>query len=423
MWTQTYGGEKDDVPCSIVASSDGGYAVLGTTGSFGVNGLEFWLVKTDDHGNMEWNKTYGREGTAWQASTPSSIAATSDGGYAITGCFGIYDTAWLIKTDAQGNVQWNKTYPEKYKVTAVITTPDGGYALTGGTWLLKTDASGNVLWDRAYNFYEAGIGALMMTSDGGYALTAGYSFFKTDALGNMQWNLTYPRIETEVNDTYTQEFYLTYSVVASLDGGYAAAGYMVNASGTIIVLDERTSQTGYNGVNSLIEPYDEEPPFDGYYFEGFWLAKIDEFGKMQWNKTYSGAVIDCPCSLVATSDGGYALSGYTTAFDVQGDCLLVKTDADGNLMWNQTYGGPTRNKAYALIQVSDGGYVIAGIVTYPVVSWADFWLIKTDEFGVVPEHPSLLTLTLIIAATLPFLFLKKRLFSRRPASEPISGVT
>jgi hypothetical protein len=101
-WKQTYGGDGWDQVWSVIQTSDGGYALAGGTESFGSGGYEFWLVKTDSLGNVEWNETYG-------AGSALSIVQTSDGGYALAGTnriiidddlAGYY--AWLIKTDPEG---------------------------------------------------------------------------------------------------------------------------------------------------------------------------------------------------------------------------------------------------------------------------------------------------------------------------------
>jgi hypothetical protein len=104
-WSRTYGGTKDDYGESVVQTSDGGYAIAGETQSFGVAGdFDFYLVKTDSTGSMQWNKTYG--GTGDDAG--NSVVQTSDGGYAIAGItspihFGVWDV-YLVKTDVNGNL-------------------------------------------------------------------------------------------------------------------------------------------------------------------------------------------------------------------------------------------------------------------------------------------------------------------------------
>lgn len=99
IWSQTYGGTKEDCANSLIETSDGGYALAGNRRSFGAGDEDFWLIKTDGSGNMEWNQTYG-EGEV------SSLVEASDGGYALAGntcSFGAGNNdVWLIKTDETG---------------------------------------------------------------------------------------------------------------------------------------------------------------------------------------------------------------------------------------------------------------------------------------------------------------------------------
>jgi hypothetical protein len=111
QWNQTYGGPNDDYGFSVVQTVNGGYAISGTTNSFGAGGNDFWLVKTDASGNHQWNQTYG--GT--YRDTGRSVVQTSDGGYAISGTTNSSGAGgndfWLVKTDVLGVVEleWGLT--------------------------------------------------------------------------------------------------------------------------------------------------------------------------------------------------------------------------------------------------------------------------------------------------------------------------
>ena len=387
MWTQTYGGLEQDRAYSLVATSDGGYALAGYTSS---NNGDCLLVKTDADGNMEWNKTYG--GALWDYAY--SLVETSDGGYALAGCThsvsnSIYDDAWLVKTDELGNMEWNKTYgtEDNYDgAYSLVESSDGGYALAGyrsygalsgwDVWLVKTDASGNMLWNKT--FWHPGsdsdwVRSLVETSDGGYVLAGcknnrDFWLIKTDSLGNIEWN-----------KIYGEGYGGAYSLVATSDGGYALAG-------------------------------------------GRRLVKTDAYGNLEWNKTYGETGNDVIHSLVETSVGGYALAGtwdyeewiyIGTGEGVQtGAFWLVKTNATGNLEWNMTYGGGVIDEGFSVVEASDGGYAIAGATrSFGVGNSSDFWLVKTDENGVAPVVPEAewVVLPLLMIATLSILVSKKKL--------------
>ncbi|TET24925.1 MAG: hypothetical protein E3J73_07285 [Candidatus Bathyarchaeum sp.] len=97
----------------------------------------------------------------------------------------------------------------------------------------------------------------------------------------------------------------------------------------------------------------------------------------EWNKTYGGPSYDYGYSLVQCDDGGYAVAGHTYSFGAGSwDCWLVKVDVSGNVEWNQTYGGTSDDLARSVVETGDGGYVIAGYTSSFGAGSADFWLIK-----------------------------------------------
>ena len=185
QWSKTYGGAGSDGASSVVQTGDGGYALAGETESF-----DAWLVKTDSAGTMLWNKTYG--GAA--ADLASSVMQRYDGGYALAGStasFGAgYWDFWLVMTDASGNLQWSKTYGGAGSdgASSVVQTGDGGYALAGYTysfgsgngdaWLVKTDASGNLQWSKTYGGASGDYASsVVQTGDRGYALAGSTASF------------------------------------------------------------------------------------------------------------------------------------------------------------------------------------------------------------------------------------------------------
>jgi len=214
-----------------VQANDGGYAVLGDTNSFGAGDSDFWLIKTDADGNTQWNKTYGGE----LAEVSGDMCVTTDGGYAMSGYTKSFGAGgqdfWLVKTDANGNTEWNMTYGGTGNDVGihVIQTADGGYALACLTtsfgagsldfWFIKLDASGNTEWNMTYGGPGSdGPTHFIQTEDNGYALvgftTVGSdqnaSLIKIDALGNMEWNQTYGGTGSEI----------AYALLETNDGYY-----------------------------------------------------------------------------------------------------------------------------------------------------------------------------------------------------------
>ena len=188
QWNKTFGGTGGDAAYPVQQTSDGGYILAGCTDSYGSGPVGAWLVKTDSTGNEQWNETFGETGDKYMA---GSAQQTSDGGYILAGCVYWYGSGydfWLMKTDSNGNEQWNKTFGGTGEDVAhhVQQTSDGGYILTGYTnpyssfssefWLIKTDSNGNEQWNKTFGETDSDDNAMAVqqTADSGYIL-AGYA--------------------------------------------------------------------------------------------------------------------------------------------------------------------------------------------------------------------------------------------------------
>jgi hypothetical protein len=377
VWSKTYGGPLGDKVYALVKTQDGGYALAGTTNSFGSGFINAWLVKTNADGDMQWNQSY----SGLEQSIADSLVQTSYGGYALTGYTYLMTEGGhsdcIVKSDSNGTLSWNQTYTELGSAAAycIIQTSDGGYAIVGKSndigngeteaWLAKMSFNGSLEWYKTYGgsqndaFYT-----VVQNSDGSYAMSGDTASFgsgntsslwlvKTDSLGSALWNQTYSGSSN----------YVAGSMVKAGDGGYALIG---------------TSQQS-----------DDD----------FAIVKTDSSGNPQWNQTYSGLNVDDAISGIQTNDGGYAIVGVTNASNpAYAKAWLVKTDSSGTAQWNQTYGGSGQNVVGAIVQAGDGGYVLAGYTNSTGAGAEDFWLIKTDATGIVPEFPGLFMLPLLAVA-------------------------
>ena len=242
-WSQTFGDEDSELGYSVQQTTDGGYIIVGSTSSFGNGQTDVYLIKTDENGNEQWSQTFGGE----DSDAGYSVQQTSDGGYIIAGDIGSFGNGfsdvYLIKTDDSGNEQWSQTIGgtnRNDRGTCVLQTTDGGYIITGvknyvewewgefsDDWLIKTDGNGNQQWNQSFGGYQ--MNDIHQTNDGGYIIlnTNLYSkpsefsgtfysnLIKTDINGNEQWS-----------QPYLDSVFSGKSFQQTSDGGYIIVGSM-----------------------------------------------------------------------------------------------------------------------------------------------------------------------------------------------------
>ncbi|MCD6468498.1 MAG: hypothetical protein J7L32_04215, partial [Thermoplasmata archaeon] len=241
QWNKTFGGADYDSGSSIKQTSDGGFIIAGTTSSFTADGYsDIWLIKTDNEGNEQWNKTFGGPYT----DVGYDIQLTTDNGYIMTGYTetegGGNKDVIVIKTDSNGNLQWQKTFGNNENdeiAYSIKKTVDGGYILGGciynysesdtNAYMLKIDASGNEQWHKVFGGDEYDeVYCVQQTNDGGYILTGVTQSFsssedlyiiKTNSSGNQKWYKT-------VSATPLSEDVGNY-VIQTDDYGYTITGY------------------------------------------------------------------------------------------------------------------------------------------------------------------------------------------------------
>jgi hypothetical protein len=371
-WNKTYGGYYTDLAYSAQQTNDGGFILTGKRNWIDSdNAGSVWLIKTNKIGNIEWDETFVGPGDNWG----SCIKQTSDDGYIIVGVTNYKlensdsGDIWLIKTDNYGNHVWNRTFGENGSIIEVgwyiEQTSDGGFILTGtkrdydigeiDLWLIKTDSSGKMLWNKTYGGEGVEHGyCVQITSDEGYVICGvtssydeGFWLLKTDENGNEEWNKTY-------------------------DGSFLDDAYIVR-------------QTIDNGYILIGSKWDSNNSSDD-----FRLIKTDSLGNKLWDKTYGGNDRDWGRFVYQTSDGGFLLSGWTESFCLKNTNIwFVKTDKDGNLIWDKSIGGSSFEFGYYVEEISDGGYIIAGSTRSYGSGSADVWLVKmsADTKNNPPEKP------------------------------------
>ena len=137
-WAKSYDGPSYDWALSIQQTEDGGYIVAGESNSFGTGAEDWngWVLKLKSNGDVEWQKTYGGAGDERRR----SIQQTEDGGYIVAGKsnsfkVGVYNDAWLLKLNGNGDIEWQKTYGGSFGDSAesIQQTADGGYIVAGHT--------------------------------------------------------------------------------------------------------------------------------------------------------------------------------------------------------------------------------------------------------------------------------------------------
>ena len=355
---KTFGGTDDDYGWCCQQNIDGGFIITGITYTVETGDYDVWLIKTDNSGNMVWDKTFGRTDNDGGI----SVQQTTDGGFIITGLTYSYEAGydvWLIKTNKNGNKMWDKTFGEINDDLGycVQQTIDSGYIIVGYTfsfgagksdvWLIKTDKDGNKVWDKTFGRADDDGGvSVQQTFEGGYIL-AGYTFslgdddydvwlIKTDSTGNIVWDKTFggPDFDEALCVQYTTS------------GGYIITG--------------RTESFGAGSGD-------------------VWLIKTDSSGNKIWDRTFGGAFSDWSECVQQTNDGGYIITGGTISFGAgESDVWLIKTDSTGNTIWNNTFGGPDFDRGNYVQQTNDGGYIITGGTSSFGAGKSDVWLIKTD---------------------------------------------
>ena len=412
-WQKSLGGSNYEYPTSIIQTFDSGYIVSGYTSSNDgditgyLGAADYWVVKLDTIGNIQWQKSYGGSGTDYGG----YVLQTIDGGYLVTGVtvstdgdvlfnHGLGD-AWVIKLGILGNIEWQKSYGGSLSdgLGSIQPTTDGGYIAAGYSysndgdvagnhgnsdyWILKIDNVGSIEWQKCLGgsaFDNAS--AIHQTSNGGYIVSGvtlsddgditeyhggGGDFWivRLDSGGNILWQRALGGSGEDSG----------HDIIETSDNGFiATAGFTASTDGDV---------TGHHGA----------------VFADYWVIKIDSIGNLLWQKCLGGTGSDEANSIVQISDTGFLIAGGSSTNnngDVTGhhgtesysDYWLVKLDTNANIEWQKSLGGTHTDIANSIIETLDSGYVVAGYAFsnddditghHGVGLNTDYWIVKLEK--------------------------------------------
>jgi len=364
-WDRKIGGSGWEKAYSVEQTNDCGYIVAGYTDSHDIGNLDFYIIKFDIYGNIQWDQRYGGS----NSEISYSVQQTSDGGYVAAGYTYSYGSGindfWIIKLDSLGSLIWQKTFggSEWDEARSIRQTTDNGYIVAGTTesfslegsdyWILKLDSGGNSVegWVNGKTYggaYTDEIRCIQQTQDGGFVVTGNtevsndgnidINIKKINSSGDVEWSRNYDYGKNdEAND-----------IQVTTDGGFIVTGCSGNDFGDAIIL------------------------------------KINSSGELEWEKKYGGTYTDKAYSIKQTTDGGYIVAGYTYSSDTTDiDIYIIKLDEDGNEQWSRTFNNNESDEdiAYSIRQTADGGYVVVGSTT-SYNNKKDIWIIKLNGLGV-----------------------------------------
>jgi len=307
---------------------------------------------------------------------------------------------------------WQKTYGGTGFDGAqyIQQTSDGGYIAVGWTdsfgsggydgYLLKLDGSGNLKWQKTFGGnQEDWFNCVRQTSDGGYIAVGGtYSYgqgladvyvVKLDANGELTWEETYG------GDGFDEG----YCIEQTADGGFIIAGESNSfVSGPVDVYVLKLDADGNlewqktYGSDGSDEAFCIRKTSDGGYIIAgrsdpqnpgmydAYILKLDANGELTWQNTYGGDDWDEAKSIYQTSDGGYIAVGVTNSLGAEWDAYAFKIAPDGMLQWQHHFGGTGSDEAHDVCQTMYGDYIVVG-VTYSFGRGGDVYLLKLDESG------------------------------------------
>jgi hypothetical protein len=420
-WQKCLGGSSWDMGRCLEQTFDGGYIVAGyaMSNNGDVSGnhsgyFDYWIVKLDVTGKIEWQKCLGGS----ESDYAFSIEQTTDSGYIVAGVTdsyngdvtgnhgqGVYDY-WVVKLNTKGDLQWQKCLGGSggEEAHSVRQTSDGGYIVAGSSWysndgdvtgnhgdfdywIVKLDTAGNIQWQKSLGGSGREMAySIRQTADGGYII-GGYSDSEDGDVTGNQGDFDYWIVKLYASGNIAWQKSLggssiedAFSIELTTDGGYIVAGVTDSFDGDV------------TGNNSLPGPYG-----DG------WVVKLDSTGSIQWQKCLGGSFDDWAYSVSQTDEGGFIVTCITKSQDgeVTGnhdpsgtywDYWAVKLDTTGNIQWQKCLGGSQDEETYSVQQTSDGGTILAGS-SYSTDGdvtgnhgGGDYWIVKLNTYTAIENN-------------------------------------
>ena len=339
LWEQSYGGKHAEFLYDAIPTPDYGFLLAGSSISDS-NGnktdankgdLDYWVWKMDEKGTPEWQKSFGGNGV----DLLQSVQLTNDGGFILAGtssssksgdkkedCKGQEDF-WIIKLDGKGNERWQRTIggSGQEKVLSIGQTKDGGYILGGTSSSNKSEPDEKGVEDK-FGKTEESRGSL------------DYWIVKLDNKGEIKWQKT-------MGGKYVDELK---SIQQTQDKGYILGGY----SNSPISGDKTQDNFGQND---------------------YWIVKLDENGKEQWQRTIGGDQDDKLFALSQTQDGGFIVGGNSNSGATHSksktnengtDFWVLKLDKIGTIEWQETYNYGESDILTSIVENQDGSFLIGG---------------------------------------------------------------
>jgi hypothetical protein len=411
QWQKCLGGSLFEHATKVQQTKDGGFAIAGyiqsddgdVSGNYGL--FDFWVVKLDSFGSMEWEKPIGGGYFDWAY----DIKQTEDDGFIVVGSTESNDgdvsgnhgdlDIWVVKLNAVGNIEWQKClggdgYEEGYSVELSL---DGGYIVVGEAgynngdvtgnhgfsdfWVVKLSDSGAIEWQKCLggSSSERAL-SVKPTSDGGYVVVGETQSNDGDVVGN-----------NGDSDLWVVKL----NSFGGIEWQNALGGAALDVASDIVETVDGFVVCGYVGSSNSGDVGLNQGFFD------YWIIKLSQSGNLLWQKNYGGTNADYARSIIQTSDGMFIVAGEAKSNngDVTGNngiqvAWVVKLNGEGDLIWQKALGGADGEGCNSIQQTSDGGYVLAGY------AWsnngdvsgnhgeADFWVVKLSQESSPTTQPN-----------------------------------